>query len=82
MIIQNDITEKKTCYFKELGSGDIFSYSYPPEEILMKLDTKETLKDEDGDIITAIFLNDGTKYTEAWTNDLVYPLTGKLIITG
>lgn len=83
MIIQNEIAEKKTVRFSELDGGDIFSYDYPPTDILIKLATDETFEDIDGQAIRAIYLYDGSAVDEFFSdNDAVYPLTGKLIITG
>ena len=81
MIIQNDIRDKQSCYFKELDAGNIFSFVYPPKDILMKLSTEETFVDDTGDDITAIYLDTGSG-TIVYDSDFVYPLTGKLIITG
>lgn len=81
MIIQKDIKEKKTVNFNELAGGDIFSYDYPPTNILMKLSTKETFLDEDENNVTAIYLENGSG-SMAHVYDFVYPLTGKLVITG
>lgn len=82
MIIQNDIKDKKTCYFKELDAGDIFSFTYPPRDILMKLPTEGNFLNEDDERITAIYLDTGSGTAEVYHSDLVYPLIGKLVITG
>lgn len=82
MIIQTDIKEKKTVHFSDLESGDIFSYEYPPTEILMKLAIDETFLNEAEDDVRAIYLSDGAGYPNVFSQDFVYPLTGKLIITG
>ena len=83
MIIQVDIKEKKTVHFNELEAGDIFSYDYPPTDILIKLATDENLYDENEIKVRAIYLQDGSAAEDIFsTRDFVYPLTGKLIITG
>lgn len=81
MIIQNDIRDKKAVYFAQLNPGDIFSYDFPPQDVMMKLKPC-VFMDEDNYDIPAIYLADGGAYRMASDTDMVYPLTGKLVITG